>query len=524
VPHPAEPVSETLERERRLRTLFDNLPALSAYWDRDLRNVIANRAYIQWFGRSPAQMLGMHIRDVLGPALYAKNLPYIEGALAGREQRFDRTIVDTTGAARHTQASYVPDLVDGTVAGFFVLVTDVTPRVEAEQALAEAQRLAEVGSWQMDTTSAAVTWSAEMYRIVGVDPATFQIDVDRYLSMVHPDDRDHLAGAFQTAIDTGVGYEVDYRLIRPDSQVRHIHARGQPETDEHGKVVRLRGTVQDVSAARRTAAELHRINQELSDANRIQADVIGMLGHDVRQPLTNLLAYLSELTDDWETIDEQTKRADLRRATAAAERLGTLVDDILTMARLDAGAIACRPCPIPLAAAVRFAAHSIADDIDIDIDPGQTVDVDPFHLQQILTNLISNATKYGRPPWGVTSTVGENGIAVSIHDQGDGVPEEFIPHLFERFARATTGIATTKPGTGLGLYLVHRLAEANGGTLSYRNHQPYGACFTLTLRSSGTGEEGGDTSLPSGSGTSRLPLPERRVSARRVVNPQGVTK
>src|SRR5512141_869073 len=104
---------ETLDEGRLLHALFDRLPAMIAYWDRDLRNVVANDAYIEWFGFTPSRMRGIHIREVLGEAVYALNLPYIQGALAGQEQLFDRTLVDTLGRTRHTQASYVPDVVDG---------------------------------------------------------------------------------------------------------------------------------------------------------------------------------------------------------------------------------------------------------------------------------------------------------------------------------------------------------------------------------------------------------------------------
>ena len=136
---------EAVAEARLLRSVLDRLPAMVAYWDREMRNVFANDAYVEWFGFSPEQMRGIHIREVLGDQVYAMNLPHIEAALAGEEQLFDRTLVDTLGRARHTQASYVPDVVDGEVRGFFVLVTDVTPRVEAQRAMDEAQSLAQVG-------------------------------------------------------------------------------------------------------------------------------------------------------------------------------------------------------------------------------------------------------------------------------------------------------------------------------------------------------------------------------------------
>lgn len=121
-----------------LITALDNLPGMVAYWDRELRNHIANAAYLEWFGIAPEDMRGMHIRDVLGPEVYEKNLPYIRGALAGEKQLFNRTLVDAYGRSRYTQASYIPYAADGVVQGFFVLVTDISERVAAEEALKES--------------------------------------------------------------------------------------------------------------------------------------------------------------------------------------------------------------------------------------------------------------------------------------------------------------------------------------------------------------------------------------------------
>jgi PAS domain S-box-containing protein len=121
-----------------LLSALDHLPAMIAYWDEDCLNRIANLAYVEWFGMTPAEIYGMHIRDLLGPTIYRLNLPYIRGALAGESQLFNRTLVDTHGRTRYTQASYVPHTVGERVEGFFVLVTDISERVRAEAALAES--------------------------------------------------------------------------------------------------------------------------------------------------------------------------------------------------------------------------------------------------------------------------------------------------------------------------------------------------------------------------------------------------
>lgn len=115
-----------------LRAILDGVPAMIGYWDRDLRNRMANSAYADWFGLSPEQMGGMHMRDVLGTEPFENNRAQLAAALAGKRQEFDRKVTDVHGDAGYTHAAYIPDMVDGEVRGFFALVTDVTARVLAE--------------------------------------------------------------------------------------------------------------------------------------------------------------------------------------------------------------------------------------------------------------------------------------------------------------------------------------------------------------------------------------------------------
>ncbi|HEY0002000.1 MAG TPA: ATP-binding protein [Actinoplanes sp.] len=116
------------------------------------------------------------------------------------------------------------------------------------------------------------------------------------------------------------------------------------------------------------------------------------------------------------------------------------------------------------------------------IAPDETTGLaDPAQLQLILGNLLTNATKYGSPPIEVTVLNAGEQVAIRVADHGEGVPPEFVPHLFDRFARADSGVATTTAGTGLGLYLVRQLAQAGGLDVGYEPHQPRGAVFTLTV-------------------------------------------
>jgi len=116
--------------------VVNQISAMVAYWDANQRCVFANAAYRHWFGRSPEEMIGLSMRELLGE-LYEKNLPYIEGALAGEPQIFERRIPLPDGGTRDSVATYTPDVVDGVVRGFSVHVADVTLLRQREATLSQ---------------------------------------------------------------------------------------------------------------------------------------------------------------------------------------------------------------------------------------------------------------------------------------------------------------------------------------------------------------------------------------------------
>ena len=236
----------------------------------------------------------------------------------------------------------------------------------------------------------------------------------------------------------------------------------------------------------------------LRTANQRSADMVAMLSHDARQPLTTIINYSELVLEDWHDTMNSIRPGDsvasvapaadsdipasLGRVIGAAHRLNTLVDDVLATARLDA-------VPTHNTRPV-LVGQIIAEAVSDSGAPGMLIDTtavqpvwahtDPTHLRQITANLIGNALKYGAPPVTIAAHPSTGGqIAIEVSDAGPGVPAEFVGRLFDRFTRATS--TTTQQGSGFGLYLVQRLAEANRGHITYRPGQPTGACFAVTL-------------------------------------------
>ena len=138
------PVDPTVIPPEIVLRLVDHLDAMVAYWDSRQVCVFANNAYRDWLGKSREQIVGLTLQELLGPSLYALNLPYIQAAYAGQKQVFEREISAPDGRLRHCLATYTPDIVDGVVRGIFVHAADVTPLKVLEQELQSAKSKAEL--------------------------------------------------------------------------------------------------------------------------------------------------------------------------------------------------------------------------------------------------------------------------------------------------------------------------------------------------------------------------------------------
>jgi PAS domain S-box-containing protein len=338
------------ESPEGIQAMLNALPALVGYWDGEMRNRMANDAYIEYFGKTPQEIRGTHIRELLGPDLYTQNLPHIEGALAGEKQLFDHEIVTPTGEVRYTQASYIPDTVEGEVRGFFVLVTDITERrrieEEVEQSrarLAEAERVAQIGSWEWDIRSGRLSCSEGLFAIYGTPSQVYEGYEPSDTRSIHPDDRERVERVMGEAVESGAPVDYEYRIIRPDGRVRRIHSRAVLTADSDGHPLRLTGTVQDVTEVRaaaealhqtandlgRRAAELHRLPDRARDEDLArllsprQVEILALVAEGLSNAEIASRLYLTESTVKWHVRKILKALRVANRAQAVARYLST---------------------------------------------------------------------------------------------------------------------------------------------------------------------------------------------------------
>jgi PAS domain S-box-containing protein len=284
------------EHATRMQVVVDLLPAAVAYVGADVRYEFVNAAYHPWFGRDPADVVGRSVREVVGEEMFAQRRDLVHGALAGRAAEFEMGMPRPDGTVWDTATAYTPDIREGKVQGFVVLMQDVTERHRQEEALREAQRrldvnmaAAEVGTWDWDVRRDRLYVDANLQRLFGVsDDEARGGELAAYLRSIHPDDREAIAGEIAHVVATGGQYEMQYRVVRPDGTVRWLVARGKPERDAEGRVVKLPGVVIDVTRQKETEDALRKAKDTIEASSRVAALLSADLNLDrIVQTLTD---------------------------------------------------------------------------------------------------------------------------------------------------------------------------------------------------------------------------------------------
>lgn len=275
------------------RLLADSISAMLAYWDASLRCRFANRAYERWFGVTPEALLGKHISELLGP-LYAINLPYIEGALRGEPQEFEREIPDPAGGPpRHSLANYIPHVVDGAVHGFFVLVTDISAVKRAELALRESEERFRL---TIDEAPIGMALVAPDGRFIRVNRALCELvgySADEltgltFQAITHPEDLDaDLALAGQLARGEIPRYTLEKRYIRKDGSIVDIMLSGSALRGPDGAPRYYIAQIEDCSARKQLERELRLAEARSSGILAISADAIVSVDEDQRITMFN---------------------------------------------------------------------------------------------------------------------------------------------------------------------------------------------------------------------------------------------
>ena len=338
------------------------------------------------------------------------------------------------------------------------------------QALSEAQSVAHIGSWSWDIPSDTVTWSDELFRMVGLAPGPTRLSYDAFLSTVHPADRARVDETVRRSFASGEPFAFDHRIVRPDGTERWLHALGRVVMGPQGPL-RMVGTGQDVTEQRRTA-----------EAGRA---FLANAAHELRTPLTSVMGLIDLIAAVGRTVNQPLLDEYCEMLRKQGVRARRLISGLLDVSRMEQGLLEINIQRVPVLEAVRRSADAVPQAADrplqVDVPDALAVQADPLRLEEAMVNLLQNAYVHGGPCVGVSAAARGNDVHIEVWDDGEGIPAELLPHLFEPFARGVQ--ARNVEGSGLGLTIVRGLLQAQGGRAWYEPRQPRGARFFVSLRS-----------------------------------------
>jgi signal transduction histidine kinase len=224
-------------------------------------------------------------------------------------------------------------------------------------------------------------------------------------------------------------------------------------------------------------------NAELEQANQFTTDLMGMLGHEIGNPLTSVMGYTEVGLEALDAGDTAFAREALGIVERAATQVQGVLNDVLALVASDRRALVAMPEVFPLASRLHAAAAHQPPQARpaVDCPDGLTAYAQPSHVDQMVANLLSNARKYAGGATRIAATrLDDHTVEITVEDEGPGISEDFRGALFERFSREAASARGIR-GTGLGLFITRELARANGGTVELRETGPSGSVFAIQL-------------------------------------------
>ena len=360
------------------------------------------------------------------------------------------------------------------------------------ESLDRGQRLAHMGSYTRYLDGAG-EWSAEVYRIFGVDPQSYQADVDGFLSLVVPEDRPKLLEAYRLTAAEICPDPLEYRIRRPSGEIRHIHRISELIRDRSGKVIGAGGTLWDVTELRAAEERQRELERQLMHSQKLKAvgTLAGGIAHDLNNALVPILTLCHLALAN--TPQGTELREDIETIKLAAERAQDLVRRILVFSRKEDE----QRTQVDLAAVIgttlRMLRPTLPSTLHLieRIEPVPPLFADANELQQVIVNLVTNASQAIGAAHG-TITIGleladaapgsakeapQSMIRLWVADTGSGMDAETIERIFEPFF-------TTKDvgeGTGLGLSVVHGIVTRQHGRIEVRSKIGEGSEFSILL-------------------------------------------
>jgi len=369
-----------------------------------------------------------------------------------------------------------------------------------------AIQASKVGLWEMEIVrddpvnpENVFVWSNELRHMLGYNDETdFPNVLSSWSDLLHPEDKDRTMDAFAAHLQDATGrtpYDVEYRLLKKDGEYSYYHAAGVTVRDKSGNLVRVVGTLEDITNTKNIIldSERHRIQAEA--ANKAKSNFLSTMSHEIRTPMNAIIGMtaIGKLTNDVQKKDDA-----LLKIESASKHLLGIINDVLDMSKIEADKFELSLVSFDFEKMLQ----KIADVINLRVDErrqkffvniGSSIPPmligDDQRLAQVITNLLSNAVKF-TPDEGTirldSKLISEDDsglchIQISVEDSGIGITDEQKERLFKSFEQAEATTTRKYGGTGLGLAITKRIVELMDGDIRVESEPGKGSRFIFTF-------------------------------------------
>jgi len=392
----------------------------------------------------------------------------------------------------------------GDIARFLAVKNDITDKKEAEQALAENERLLStlvstipgtVYRCLMDEHYTMLNITDEVERLSGYPSADFiENKIRSYASIIHPDHLDMVAESVQTAVDLKQAFTIEYQIINKNCEAIWVYEKGRVDFNDEGNPIFLIGTIIDISDRKQMEKELEKAKEKAEAATRAKSDFLANMSHEIRTPI-NAVIGMSHLALK---TDLSPKQLDyITKIDQSGKSLLGIINDILDFSKIEAGKLHMEDIDFNLndvmynlSSMISIKAQEKGLELVFNLYPETPTQLkgDSLRLGQILLNLTNNAVKFTEKGEIVVSVqpieVEENQVMLkfSVKDTGIGLTEAQQRILFQSFQQADSSTSRKFGGSGLGLAICKNLSELMDGEIDVISEVGKGSTFFFTAR------------------------------------------
>ena len=397
-------------------------------------------------------------------------------------------LIRLDGKTQFVEISCAPISIEDGTMGLVIVLKDVarmqeaiTSLTQSEERLRLATDVSELGIWEVNLLTGHVARNQNHDRIFGYSELRSHWEIGDYVEKLHPEDKESVMELINNAASSCESFVSTFRILRDDHSFRWVNATGKVECGLDGKAIRIIGTIMDITEKKKSEDMLH-------EALFYRDEFLSIASHELKTPLTSLKLQSQmfkrhlEKKDNEAFSPERIKRF-MSEADTQVSRLTRLVDDMLDISRIRTGRLSISPEKVEISNVVkevvdRMRPHFSSLEIG-DLQHGE-VFCDRLRIEQVITNILSNALRYGKGrPVKVDLRESGDAMTISVTDNGIGIPDTFKDKIFSRFQRAVP--ASEVSGLGLGLYISKQIVEAHQGKISVDSELHKGSCFTVQI-------------------------------------------